>query len=253
MLNTADAQAVLAPAWLVRLAPVIDKKRAHIVPNPAVIAAGDAPSTTRAARSIAFLGEIGARKGVPDLLEAARILQERGVAFTLVLAGEGDSDLANELRSRLPEPSSVELLGWIPPEQAHQLLLSTEIFCLPSHAEGLPMAVLEAMMSGCAVVTTPVGGIPDLVTDGVDAVLVSPGESGDLADALEELLDDNSLRLRIGDAGRNTASAQNGLSRVTESLANVYSDLGHPPEPTLGDPPYAKPRSTEAAIQRCAE
>jgi glycosyltransferase involved in cell wall biosynthesis len=115
------------------------------------------------------------------------------------------------------------------------------------------MAVLEAMMSGCAVVTTPVGGIPDLLTDGVDAVLVSPGEPGDLADALEELLDDESLRRRIGDAGRNKATAQNGLSRVTESLANVYSVLGHPPEPTLGDPPYAKPLSTEAAIQRCAE
>jgi glycosyltransferase involved in cell wall biosynthesis len=230
VLSKADARAVLAPAWRGRLERVLNPDETLVVPNPAVVAA-TTHSTRRIPGSVIFLGEIGARKGVPDLLAAAHILQEREVPFTLTVAGEGDAAHAQELQSRLPRPDSIEVRGWVPPEEAHRLLQSSVIFCLPSYAEGLPMAVLEAMISGCAVVTTPVGGIPDLLTDGVDALLVRPGEPSKLADALERLLLDDKLRTRIGAAGRGTAFANNGLPHVTDSLAEAYTILGHPPAP----------------------
>jgi glycosyltransferase involved in cell wall biosynthesis len=94
------------------------------------------------------------------------------------------------------------LLGWVTGENKEALLSTASIFVLPSYYEGLPMSVLEAMAWGVPVITTPVGGIPEVVRHGEEGVIVQPGDIVGLTAALRQLLDDESLRQRLGANGR---------------------------------------------------
>jgi glycosyltransferase involved in cell wall biosynthesis len=228
MLAAADLRAVLSPTWASVLQPVLGNGQTVVLPNPAADAKGRGP---RDAQTIAFLGALGERKGIYDLLEATRLLQSRGLQFHLAIAGEGDAERVRAAIDSLPDSSSVRLLGWIPPSAVRELLAGTAIFCLPSHAEGVPLAMLEAMASGCAVVVSPVGGIPDVVTDDVTGLLVPPAAPEQLAEALEALLKDSARRERLALAGQLLIQRRYTVEAVVGRLTAIYASLGYPPVP----------------------
>jgi glycosyltransferase involved in cell wall biosynthesis len=116
--------------------------------------------------------------------------------------------------------------GWLGREAAGQLLSRASVFVLPSYAEGLPMSVLEAMAAGCPVVATRVGGIPDLITDGVDGLLVPPGDPHALAAALERILRDPAFARQLGNAARQTIANRYTAERSLERLEQLYAGLG---------------------------
>jgi glycosyltransferase involved in cell wall biosynthesis len=97
---------------------------------------------------------------------------------------------------------------------------------LPSYAEGLPMSLLEAMAAGCPVVATRVGGIPDLVTDGVDGLLIPPGDPHALAAALQRILRDPVFAQQLGNAARQTIANRYTAERSLERLEQLYAGLG---------------------------
>jgi len=86
--------------------------------------------------------------------------------------------------------------------------------------DGLPVALLEAMSSGCAIVASRVPGIVDVVEDGVNGILVPPGDAAALREAIRSLLEDESLRTRLGEAARRTAEAYS-----VEAISATYNDL----------------------------
>jgi glycosyltransferase involved in cell wall biosynthesis len=97
---------------------------------------------------------------------------------------------------------------------------------LPSYAEGLPMSLLEAMAAGLPVVSTAVGGIPDVVTDGVNGLLFNPGDTATLARLLRRLMRDPEFSRRIALAARETARLRFGADRVIAQLEDLYAGLG---------------------------
>jgi glycosyltransferase involved in cell wall biosynthesis len=97
---------------------------------------------------------------------------------------------------------------------------------LPSYAEGLPMSVLEAMAAGCPVVATNVGGMPDLITNGVDGLLVPPGDPDALAAALQRILRDHAFAQQLGNAARQTIANRYTAERSLERLEQMYAGLG---------------------------
>jgi glycosyltransferase involved in cell wall biosynthesis len=105
------------------------------------------------------------------------------------------------------------------------LLAGADILCLPSLAEGVPITLLEAMGAGVAVVTTPVGGIPDVVKDGVNGILVQSGDVSGIAESLIRLLTDADLRARLSDAGRRTVEKMNSLPIIDKNLKSLYAEL----------------------------
>jgi glycosyltransferase involved in cell wall biosynthesis len=125
--------------------------------------------------------------------------------------------------------NEVELLGWLGAPERQAELGRAAVFCLPSHAEGLPMAMLEAMAAGRPVVATPVGGIPDVVQDGANGLLVAPGQAAPLAGALARLLGDAGLRLRLGQAARATIAARFDAAVLTDRIADLYRELNAAP------------------------
>jgi glycosyltransferase involved in cell wall biosynthesis len=119
----------------------------------------------------------------------------------------------------------VQELGWVTAGQKADELARAAIFCLPSHAEGLPMAMLEAMAAGKAIVTTGVGGIPDAVSDGENGLLVEPGQVAALADALARLLGDEAERRRLGERARATIAQRFESGVVVQQISAVYEAL----------------------------
>ncbi|MDB5793342.1 MAG: hypothetical protein JWQ80_3366 [Massilia sp.] len=100
-----------------------------------------------------------------------------------------------------------------------------DVFCLPSHAEGLPMSLLEAMASGCASVASAVGGIPEALEDGENGLLVPRHDAPALAAALARVLADGALRARLGSRARTTVEQHYSTDAVCGRLAAIYNDL----------------------------
>jgi len=150
-----------------------------------------------------FLGRIGQRKGTFDLIRAFATLSPKyKTRSSLILAGDGDVEQAHSLVESLNLIQYITVLEWLDSEQRDALLARADIFVLPSYNEALPMALLEAMSWGLPVITTPVGGIPELVTQAKNGLLVDPGDIKQLSEAIQSLIEDENLRLSMGSTAR---------------------------------------------------
>jgi glycosyltransferase involved in cell wall biosynthesis len=143
---------------------------------------------------ILFVGQVGLRKGNHVLAEACRELRRRGVGFECRVAGPPVVDVSRPL---FEGPT---YLGQVPRRQIREEFRRADVFVLPTLAEGMALVHLEAMACGLPVITTPQCG--SVVRDGIDGFLVPIGQSGPLADRLEQLLGDRGLRHRLGAAAR---------------------------------------------------
>lgn len=186
VLARSRAVIVLSSGWKQWVHGIVPAARVSVVYNPVVV-----PPLRELPRTepiVLCLGKLGQPKGTFDLLEAVARLRARGVEVHLRLAGDGEVEAARRRAAELGLADKVDLLGWIGPEERLRELAAARVLTLPSYFEGLPMSILEAMAAGLPVVTTPVGGIPDAVRDGIDGHLVAPGDIDALADRLGELL-----------------------------------------------------------------
>jgi glycosyltransferase involved in cell wall biosynthesis len=180
----------------------------------------------RAPAQVLFLGRLGRGKGTWDLLQAVRQVAVRHPGIRLVLGGDGELEQARETSRALGIEAHVELPGWVGARAKAQLLAGATVCVLPSYSEGMPMSVLEAMSAGLAVIATPVGGIPEVLTDGVEGRLVPPGDVDALAAALDHVLSDAQERRRMGMAGRARAENVFASARVVPLVENLYRQLG---------------------------
>ena len=172
---------------------------------------------------IVFLGRIGARKGTFDLIQAfTKLANELRDDSLLVLAGDGEVNSAKKLIQELDMGNSIEVLGWIDAHQRDELLSSSDIFALPTHNEILPLALLEAMSWALPVVTTPVNGIPEVVTHGQTGLLVEPGNVHQLSDALATLIREKPLRECLGHAAKERVKPL-GVEFYCDKLTEIYS------------------------------
>jgi glycosyltransferase involved in cell wall biosynthesis len=143
----------------------------------------------------------------------------------LVVGGVGDLDALRRRADELGIGQRVALPGWIDARAREMELARAQVFCLPSHAEGLPMAMLEAMAAGKAVVASTVGGIPEAIADGDNGLLVAPGDVAALTAALGALLRDGALRERLGGRARATVQQRFCTDVALARLSALYREL----------------------------
>jgi glycosyltransferase involved in cell wall biosynthesis len=223
-LEKASCVVVLSESWKAFIASIAPNAKVSVVPNY-VRLPPPADPTAKDDGVILFLGLIGPRKGVFDLIKAFAALRSDHPQARLVLGGNGQVAEAAGLARDLRVEDRVALVGWVDGETKATLLRSSPIYVLPSYNEGLPMGVLEAMAAGAAVVTTRVGGIPELVTDGIDGTLLDPGDLDGLTNALRVLLSDTALRMRIAEAGRRRIESHYSDRVVLPQLHLIYEDV----------------------------
>ena len=180
-------------------------------------------------------GRLVEKKGFHVLLEASGVLAARGVPFRLVLVGDGDErPRLEELCRRLGLEEAVTLTGALPREDILTWMGRARVLAAPcvvaadGNRDALPTVLLEALALGLPVVSTPVNGIPEIVDDGVEGLLVPEADPVALADALERLLGDDGLWCRLAGAGPAKVAARFDRRRNLPELVEVFRRAARP-------------------------
>jgi glycosyltransferase involved in cell wall biosynthesis len=212
-LQRSDAVLALSHHWAQCLRTLAPGAHVDVLPNAVALPAQSRHDVEPG--RILFLGRLEATKGVDELIEAVARLVPRYPMLRLVLAGSGD------VRCRAPY---LDLPGWIDTARRTQELDRAAIFCLPSHAEGLPLALLEAMAAGKAIVASAVGAIPEALSPDA-GLLVPPRDVDALAAALDQLLADPVAAAAMGARARSVVAARYDSRQVGATLAGLYREL----------------------------
>lgn len=173
------------------------------------------------------VGWVGRMTGVKDthaVLEIVRATRQRGVDAVLVMVGDGpDREHLEQLAHDLGIARSTYFVGYQSEVAGYYRLFDT--FLLPSVNEGTPVSAIEALASGSPVVATRVGGVPDVVRDGMDGFLVEAGDTDGAAGRLALLASDPDLRVRLGAAGRKRVLERYSVARLVDDVDRLYRSL----------------------------
>lgn len=174
---------------------------------------------------ILFSGTLYEGKGYRDLIKAFAIIAPKYPEWKIVLAGNGETEIAKSLAVDLDIEKQVELLGWVSGEEKHKAFCEAKALCLPSYAEGFPMAVLDAWAYGLPVITTPVGGVPDVAIDGKNMLLFNPGDINKLAVCLERIITDEQLRQMISKESEIMAQSSFNVNTICKEIGSIYDGI----------------------------
>jgi len=184
----------------------------------------DSLGTVENEELLGYIGRISPEKGLPYLIQAVSILDKTAYPFKLLIIGEGpqESDIKRLVLNH-GLATHVIFLGF--KENIDELLPAIDIFVLPSLTEGTPMALLEAMSYGVPVIASAVGGIPKIIKNNVNGLLVSPGNPSQIADAIMALMTDKAAFQRISAAARETISEKYNFVDWVRRNEKVYTDV----------------------------
>lgn len=178
--------------------------------------------------SVLFLGLLIKRKGVGDLLRAFAIFSKQHPEANAILniggTGEEELFLKNEV-GRLGLQGRVNFLGWVDEDTRGHLLEESDVFVLPSYNEGLPVSLLEAMAAGVPPIVSDVGSVTDAIRDGVEGILVVPGDINQIVDALTRLYVDEYYWQSMSSNAMEKVQADFSEDSYFQQLAALYHSV----------------------------
>lgn len=178
------------------------------------------------ATTLIFVGSVNRDKGIFELLEAFEILSRELADLYLLVVGEGIHLARSKERVlQMQANQRVHFVGSVQHKQVADWMRAADIFVLPSYHEGMPCVIVEALSSGLPIVATDVGGIPEVVDDNKQGLLISPNNVGDLVKAIRSLCQDSAKRMSFANEARKKAKSQFSWDIHTKSLLRVYSSL----------------------------
>ena len=198
-----------------------------LLPNPVAPAVIDivAKSATveRVPRTILFTGHVVKTKGVFELLEACSKMEK----ISLKLLGHITPQMQEQIETAYPEASWLTICGEKPYEEVIGEMLACDVFVLPTYTEGFPNVILESMACGCAIVTTPVGAIPEMLDIAGEApcgVCVEPKSAEVLGTAIESLLADEEQKRLLGSRAKSRVVEQYSIESVWQQMVDIWKN-----------------------------
>jgi glycosyltransferase involved in cell wall biosynthesis len=203
----------------------VPESRVMLLPNPAILPKVVPDRSQQSTVKLLFLGRVGFRKGTFDLIRAfAAVPADLRANCSLTIAGDGEVEVARNLADELQCTSQVRILDWIPKDEVNRHLADADVLLLPSHAEGMAMALIEGMSWGLAVIATAAGGATEFLIDGRNCLLVPPGDIAAIRDAICAVVSNPSLRRSLGTEARSTAAAFD-IDKYIVRLASIYVSI----------------------------
>jgi glycosyltransferase involved in cell wall biosynthesis len=202
----------------------------RVIPNAIELTQGCGRAVPKPADAgplrLVYIGRLERAKGVYEAVSALAALHARGVPARLCLAGTGSEAAAlAEHARRLGLESHVDFRGPTFGADKQALWGDSDVFVFPTYREGLPYALLEAMLARAVVVTTAVGAIPDVVTDRVHGLFVPPRDSAAIADAVEWIHRHRAEARELGTSARRRVEERYGVSRLAEDFRTLYRQI----------------------------
>lgn len=219
--NLATITIVLSKSWETDISQIINNDRVEVLNNFAII---DKNQTNYDLRNnnVIFMGEVGKRKGaydLPDIIE--NVLKEIPDTF-FYICGNGDIEAIKYSFNKKFLNDNVLLTGWISGNEKKRLLSNSKIFLLPTYNEGQPMAIIEAMAYKLPIVSTCVGGIPELIKIGENGFLEKPGEVLKISKHIINLLKDNELSGNISMNNYKLVNQKYSIESYINNLNSIY-------------------------------
>ena len=220
----ADQVIALSEDWKEFLAEYIcDEQKIVVIYNAVKIP--EAYQKDYANRKMLFLGILGQRKGTYDLIEVLPEILRQYPDCHVYFGGDGERQQAEQMCREKGITDRVTFLGWVRGAEKEKFLEECSIYVLPTYHEGMPMSILEAMSYGMAVVSTYVGGIPHIITDGENGLLCEAGDKMALKGKLLRLLDNQSLRGRLGKSAYRIMVRQFDVREKVKMVYAIYKEL----------------------------
>ncbi|MDX9786759.1 MAG: glycosyltransferase family 4 protein [Desulfobacterales bacterium] len=204
--------------------PGISKKIA-IVSNPCPSQTYSIQRDKRHGLKIIYAGWIEKEKGVFDLILAFKEVYQKFGGCKLILAGKGQIKEGEKIAIEQNVVDNVIFTGWLQRDDMNKAYSNADIFCLPSYCEGVPMSMLEAMAYGLPIITTPVGGIPDIIKHGENGLLFNPGDIHMLKNLMLQLISDQKLREKIGQNAKKYAQLNCSIPIIADKVSLIYKTL----------------------------
>lgn len=221
-LRMCDAIVALSETWRRYFAEELGFKNVYVVNNiikiPQIV-----PVEKDGRFHILFLGLISETKGIFDLLEVMRNHKEEWHnRIVLHVGGNGKVDQFKQMVTDYQLDDMVVYEGWVSGEKKASLFNLSDAYILPSYTEGVPISILESMSYGVPVLSTPVGGIPEVIRSGENGILFQPGDKAAMADAINKLLNNKDLCQQMSE--RELVEAKDYLPEsIAEQLDAVYN------------------------------
>lgn len=233
ILNIADVVIVLSKSWNIFFSEILDDNKIAVIPNGVYSSKFISKKITLNKHEhivqVLFLGNLVERKGVNDILSIVPIVINKFQNVNFLFAGSEEVSgdilkLKNEC-IRMGIERFVTFISDFNNDDKIRLLHEADIYLLPSYAEGLPISLLEAMAAGLPVISTHVGGIPEVVEDEVNGFLIAPGDCIGLANRIIELVKNSELREIISQNNKEKVRTKYDWKIVANNIFNVYDEL----------------------------
>lgn len=216
---------VLSPQWIkwINQAFPENKFTMKVLYNPCPIVHRD---FAKKQKRILFAGTLNERKGYNRLLIAFSKICQNHKDWKLIFAGNGEIDKAKELQKQYNIPNDqVQFLGWVSNQKKEQTFQEASIYCLPSWGEGFPMGVLDAIAYGIAVITTPVGGISDIMHNGINGLIFDTYNMDELANCLEKLINSKEYRDSLVKEADKLLDNEFNITNINKQLDIIYTTI----------------------------
>lgn len=221
LLASADIVICLSQSWMEYFRQNFNFKKLVILPNIIDFPKIKSDPSPHAVMTLLFLGLICREKGIFDVVEV--IAKNKGQFRTrmkLFIGGNGEVRQLTELIGRHQIEDMVEFLGWISDDRKVNVLNNSDVYILPSYDEGLPVSILESMSYGKAIIATKVGGIPEIVKNNMNGLLIEPGNQEQLTEAIDVFLKNPELMEKYG-----SSSIRMVQKYLPDSVLNELSEI----------------------------
>lgn len=221
--NLADKIIVLSEEWKDYFKNIVNEKKIEVIYNFVFIPEKFEKNLNR--QRILFLGRMGERKGIYDLIDVVERLSKEYPEVLLEAYGDGEVAKVKKIIKQKNLQKNIEVSNWIEGKEKEEKLKNAVLYVLPSYNEGMPMSVLEGMAYENIPISTIVGGIPKVIVDNENGMLIEPGDKEKLYEDIKQIFENYELRKKISHNARKTIEEKFDINKNIRKLIELYSKI----------------------------
>ncbi|MFR8234203.1 MAG: glycosyltransferase family 4 protein [Clostridia bacterium] len=222
-LNLVDKIIVLSEEWKDYFKNIVNEEKIEVIYNSIMIPDDFEKNTD--SKKILFLGRFGKRKGIYDLIDVIEQICKIYPETKLLAGGDGETEQVKKIIEDKHLENNITILGWVTGKKKEKYLRECSYYILPSYNEGMPMSLIEGMAYKNISISTNVGGIPKVIINNQNGILINAGNKEELYNSIKTTFENKELRKKLSENARKTIEKKFNINNNIEKLLEVYYKL----------------------------